>query len=281
MHLILLADCGRVCWLLTFCSCSINLRWSLRRFTFWMKEAIMNNLRKLSKVYLQGWFRAGRCLWDCCALKISYQAIEWWISEKSFVHRRRREKEIDNCIFTCSLPQVELESCWLSCAVRSHGSSCSSVDGSFGERQFSLVGGGFLYFVSGLSCCWCSSWVFFWIELLLTDFLNFFRKSSVFSCCRWWFSVFCSRIEVLLVEFLHFLSWICYSWWTFCIFFLNVLFLVGFLNSSGIFTRGFSLLSDDASYTAVVRKVVGESVDCHFCPAGRRAMVSLVNDTWE
>ena len=223
MHLILLADCGRVCWLLTFCSCSINLIWSLRRFTFWMKEAIMNNLRKLSNVYLQGWFRAGRCLWDCCALKISYQAIEWWISEKSFVHRRRREKEIDNCIFTCSLPQVELESCWLSCAVRSHGSSCSSVDGSFGERQFSLVvGDGFLYFVSGLSCCWCSSWVFFfWIELLLTDFLNFFRKSSVFSCCRWWFSVFCSRIEVLLVEFLHFLSWICYSWWTFCIFFLE------------------------------------------------------------
>ena len=25
--------------------------------------------------------------------------------------RRRREKEIDNCSFTCSLPQVELESC--------------------------------------------------------------------------------------------------------------------------------------------------------------------------
>ena len=79
---------------------------------------------------------------------------------------------------------------------------------------------------------------FFWIELLLTDFLNFFRKSSVFSCCRWWFSVFCSRIEVLLVEFLHFLSWICYSWWTFCIFFLNVLFLVDFLNSSGMFYQG-------------------------------------------
>ena len=180
MHLILLADCGRVCWLLTFCSYSINLRWSLRRFTFWMKEAIMNNLRKLSKVYLQGWFRAGRCLWDCCALKISYQAIEWWISEKSFVHRRRREKEIDNCIFTCSLPQVELESCWLSCAVRSHGSSCSSVDGSFGERQFSLVvGDGFLYFVSGLSCCWCSSWVFF-LDWVAVDGLSEFL-SQVFS----------------------------------------------------------------------------------------------------
>ena len=53
--------------------------------------------------------------------------------------RRRREKEIDNFSFTCSLPQVELESCWLSCAVRSHGSSC----------------------------CWWSSWVSFWIELLL------------------------------------------------------------------------------------------------------------------
>ena len=221
MHLILLADCGRVCWLLTFCSCSISLRWSLRRFTFWMKEAIMNNLRKLSKVYLQGWFRAGRCLWDCCALKISYQAIEWWISEKSFVHRRRREKEIDNCI----LPVLCLK---LSSNLADWAAQCAVMVPVVPVLMAVSENVSFLLWVV-VFCILFLDWVvagvvlecFFWIELLLTDFLNFFRKSSVFSCCRWWFSVFCSRIEVLLVEFLHFLSWICYSWWTFCIFFLE------------------------------------------------------------
>ena len=42
---------------------------------------------------------------------------------------------------------------------------------------------------------------------------------------------------------------------------------------------GYSLLSDDAGDTVVVRKVMGESVHCHFRLVGRWAMVSLVNDT--
>ena len=70
--------------------------------------------------YLQGWSWAGRWLWSWCALK-HFQSINSMLivdfPRNYFVSRWLRENHVDDCIFTCDLLQVELESCRLGCAV--------------------------------------------------------------------------------------------------------------------------------------------------------------------
>ena len=70
--------------------------------------------------YLQGWFWAGRWLWSWCALK-HFQSINSMLivdfPRNYFVSRWLRENHVNDCIFTCDLLQVELESCRLGCAV--------------------------------------------------------------------------------------------------------------------------------------------------------------------
>ena len=123
---------------------------------------------------------------------------------------------------------------------------------------------------------------FFWNLMLLLEFLKSSEcvlvvdgVSVFFFLLEWVVTGGVSEIlwNVLLIVFLYFPS------------FWNQLLLIKFLKSCGMYwistSRGYSLPSDDAGDTVVVREVVGASGHWHFCLVGRWAMVSLVNDTWK